>query len=364
MGSRLKLGAAIVGASVAMMLGVLPASADPVTAEIDKTGNVEGLRVKISGNEYDTLLFGVVLSDKTKLKTYCINLETDIDPAAGMKESPWDEYPDESSGFAKNRAKINWLLRNSYPFLGVEALNKSLGTDLDKEEAIAATQAAAWHFSDNQVLDRTNPTPQDPKSVKDVLALYDYLTGEKNVGMDNVPAPALKITPNTLAGQIGKRIGPFTVSTTASIKELTAELPAGVKLTDKDGKELTAGLIKNGTEIFVDVPASAAPGQGGFGLKASTDTSRVFVARDPAKPTQHMIVAQSESTKLSATAAATWTVATQPTTTTTTTPAPQASNGGGLANTGASIFIPAVIGLVLVGGGAGALLFLRRRGRA
>ena len=51
------------------------------------------------------------------------------------------------------------------------------------------------------------------------------------------------------------------------------------------------------------------------------------------------------------------------TTTTTTTPAvvPVADTGDGLANTGASIAIPLVIGVVLLGGGAALLVVLRRR---
>ncbi|MCC8247389.1 hypothetical protein [Saccharothrix luteola] len=51
------------------------------------------------------------------------------------------------------------------------------------------------------------------------------------------------------------------------------------------------------------------------------------------------------------------------TTTTTTTPevVPVADTGDGLANTGASIAIPLVIGVVLLGGGAALLIVLRRR---
>jgi len=52
-------------------------------------------------------------------------------------------------------------------------------------------------------------------------------------------------------------------------------------------------------------------------------------------------------------------------TTTSAAPAPQPKNtGGDLAETGASVFVPILIGVVLVGAGIGALLFLRHRKRA
>src|SRR5439155_18527204 len=116
-------------------------------------------------------------------------------------EKPWDSYPDASSSFGKNHTNIYWLLHNSFPFVGTKALQQKLSIkDLSVAEAIAATQAAAWHFSDDKDLDEANPTPDAPDSKADVLALYHFLTGAQNVGLENLPAPKLEITPKTQNG--------------------------------------------------------------------------------------------------------------------------------------------------------------------
>ena len=359
MRSGKRLGAALLGATVTLMLSALPAGADEVTATLDKARNIDGLSVQLKGgNKFSTHLFGLDAGG-VKLSAYCINIKDMVHYDQGMVEKPWDSYPDASSSFAKHHTKIYWLLHNSFPFVGTEALQHKLGVkELTKAEAIAATQAAAWHFSDDQDLDRDHPTPDAPESKADVLALYDFLTGAANVGLENLPAPKLELTPKSLGGMAGKRIGPFTVATTASIVKLAPKLPAGVKLTDKDGKELTAGSIVNGSEIFFDVPAATPAGAASFELNATSEAGRVFVAKT-ARATQNMIVAQAEAAKLSVAGQASWTAAAA----TPETPAPQAS-AGGLANTGVSIYVPVAIGALLLLAGAGALFYLRRRGRA
>ena len=228
----------------------------------------------------------------------------------------------------------------------------------------------------------TKPLPDrgDEAAAKDVVALYDYLTGDANIGIGDQPTPALEVSPTELSGKAGERIGPFTVSTTGSIDELKANLPEGVKITDVDGVELDASKIKNGSQLFLDVPADAAEGEASFELNASAkvDTGRLFVGKDYSEghKTQSLIVAKAEESKISVTASGNWaatppptsppsssTSETTPPTTTTTeaAPAPQPKNTGGLASTGASIFVPVVLGLVLVGAGVGSLLVLRRR---
>jgi TQXA domain-containing protein len=385
MGSRLRLarvGAAVVGVSVAMALSALPAGAEDTTAKLDRSSDVEGLPVKLdNGNQLQTHLLGLELADGAKLKAYCVDIRTPIDRNhPDMVERPWDGHPKPDSPFHQNRDKINWILHHSYPATELEALKKTLTDagetiegDLSVKEAIAGTQAAVWHFSDGVDLGDDNAA--------DVLALYGYLTGDANEGIGEQPLPALEISPEDKAGQAGELIGPFTVSTTAELVELTRDVPDGVKLTDKDGKELAAADIKNGTEVYFQVPADAEEGEGTFGLgvTAPVDTGRLFVgAKNDKHPTQGLIVAQAENSELTAEVKASWTAGTTTTTTITTTttattaptttteaaPVPQARNTGGLATTGASIFVPVAIGLVLVGAGVGALLFQRRRKRA
>lgn len=375
MASGLKIGSGVLAAAMAMMIAAAPAGADGVTGTVADHG-ASGYRVNLGGAGGDphTVLFTLALSNGGSLQVYCAEINEKIDHTKNlMVERSWDAYPNATSPFTAQRDKLNWVLHNGFPVRNTTQLEsdlagagKTLHGGLSTKEAITATQAAAWHFSDGVNLDQATPLKETaaPGTAEDVWALYDYLTGTKNAGLGKAPTAALEVSPKELTGQIGNRVGPFTVSTTGEVKELTAQLPAGVKLVDKDGKEIAAAAIKNGTQVFVDVPAGTAPGAGTFGLSASAPvaTGRLFVAGNYAEhPAQTVIVATSESTTLTASAKATWTAAAPATTTS---PAAQASAGPALADTGASIFVPALLGLVLLAAGAAALLFLRRRSRA
>lgn len=396
MASRLKLaraGAAVAGASVALLMtAALPAAAEAATGKVDPDRSVGGYNVNVGKDHSDirTSLIGFKLTDGTELQMYCVEINTAIDREHGMVEQPWNKYPNASSPFHENRDKINWVLHNAYPVVGEEALAKLLTdkgaklTDgIDAKEAIAATQAAVWHFSDNTALNEEDPLPKgSDEADADVLALYKYLTGDANVGIGDQPDPALAVAPGEKSGEAGQKIGPFTVTTTGDIEKLTTKLPEGVKITDANGTELTAETIKNGTELFINVPADAKEGAGTFELtaSASVDTGRLFVGENYAeKPTQSLIVAMAEKSEIVASAGVKWTETAPPTSTTettpttetttpttsSTTPAPQPKNtSGDLASTGASVAAPLIIGVVLVGAGIGALLFLRHRKRA
>lgn len=398
MAGRLKVaraGAAVVGASVALMMtAVIPAGAEPVTGNVSGGGE-DGYNVNLGEEEFSDLstsLIGFELADGTKLQMYCVQIDTPIDRDHQMIEQPWESYPNPKSPFNDNRDKINWILHNGFPVVGTAGLAKVLAdngyeaTDgIDAREAITATQASIWHFSDNKNLDLEHPFPESkgPRdSEDDVVELYKYLTGEANVGIGEQPTPALAISPDQRAGKAGERIGPFTVTTTGDIDKLTTNLPDGVKITDKDGAELSADQVKDGTELFLDVPADTEAGEGTFEVNATAGvaTGRLFMSVDFAnKPTQSLIVAKAETSEIVAKAGVTWekaapsTETTSPTTettapTTTTSeaaPAPQPKNtSGDLAETGASIFAPVVIGIVLLAAGVGSLLFLRHRRRA
>lgn len=369
-----RLGAVVGAAAAVVMAGAIPAGADPVaqaaSGKVDGDG-VGGYSVNLGEQglrQISTSLIGFRLADGTKLGMYCVEIHTNIDRKGEMVEQPWDAYPNPQSPFNGNRDKINWVLHNGYPVASTDALaallaksGATLNDGLSTREAITATQAAVWHFSDATNLDTSKPLNDgDDAAAADVVALYKYLIGDANVGIGDQPTPRLEVNPSEASGNAGKRVGPFTVKTTGTVDELKADLPAGVKVTDADGNPLSANMIKNGTQLFLDVPASAAPGSGTFELTASAsiDTGRLFVGKDYAhKPTQSLIVAQAEASKISVKAGGKWAAAK---------PAPQGKNTPkpALAETGASITVPVVLGVVLIGAGAGSLLFLRQRRRA
>jgi TQXA domain-containing protein len=391
---------AVLGAAATVTVtAALPAAAEPATGL--PTGEVTGYHVNVGKGKLRDILakvFKVELSDGSTVDAYCVQVRRGSDPEHELVEQPWDAFPDADSPFHANRDEINWILHNSFPVVGRQALQRTLRDSgvtlhnggLNREEAISGTQAAIWHFSDGVDLNRNNPLPVVGRGFdRDVLALYDYLTGDANVGLGDQPSPALEVSPSELSGEAGERIGPFTVTTTGNVTKLNADLPDGVTITDADGEELTAKRIEDGTELYLDVPADAEDGEVTIELiaRAGIDTGRLFVGENYGKgnKTQSLITAKSTRTKITVTIGADWNAA-PPTSTTTTAPpssetsttappsstptetspsaaapVPQPKNTSGLASTGASILMPVVIGLVLVGAGIGALLVLRRR---
>ncbi|MFK0244902.1 Cys-Gln thioester bond-forming surface protein [Amycolatopsis azurea] len=370
-------GIAVATAAVALTMAAPAALAEDGAARgrvVDKAGE-RGYSVNFGDSKhYVPELFELKLSDGSKLKMYCVQIEVDMRTDQDMIERPWNKYPDASSPFNKNNSKINWVLHHGYPAVGLKAIEGALGKNgvkfkdgLSTGEAVTATQAAVWHFSDGKDFDREKPLMDGVESSADVLALYDYLVGKDNVGISAQPKPTLDIGPAKASGATGGKIGPFSVATTGDITELTSKLPEGVKVVDADGKEIKASAIKDGTKVFIDVPKDAKDGEGSFSLKVSghLDTGRLFVGANYAKvPAQSLIVADSEKTSVSANATASWKQGGAPVSET---PAPTtpggAESGGGneLANTGASATMPLVIGGALLGAGVLMVLLVRRR---
>jgi TQXA domain-containing protein len=400
MASRLstsRIGAAVLGASIALLASAMPASAE-VHVKPKGTWDQNGIEVFLEndkGKALTTSLIGLQIDNtETKVQSYCVELPTPLQGGKGLKEVAWDKHPNPKTKFKENADKILWILEHTYPLIKAEEVGKAVGRNVSEKEAIAGTQAAIWHFSDEAKLNKAKPTASNDKETnEDVVAVYDYLTGAKNEGSKEQPTPTLALEPKEKAGAAGELIGPFTVTTTAGEVVLKADLPEGVTLTDKDGNKLAdpaSGLAvkdagNKSQEFWVKVPAGTAPGAAKFSLEVNAELTqgRLFVSSNDKEQTQSLVVASPAKASLKAEGAAKWTgtpttstppssSVTQPPSSTPTTPAPtttsqpvpaggSTSETGGLASTGASIFVPLTIGIVLVGGGAGALLLMRRR---
>jgi TQXA domain-containing protein/LPXTG-motif cell wall-anchored protein len=379
-------GIAALAAAAAVMIGSPAALADDGAAH-GRVVEVKGPNGKMipkatvgyrlnlgDGGDYIAELFEMKLSNGSTLKLYCVQITVGLRADVDMVERPWNKYPAKGA-FNENSAKINWVLHNGYPGTGLDALGKALkkqGVELhggvSEQEAIAATQAAVWHFSDGVKLDATKPlAEEDDAGINaDVAALYAYFTGDQNKGIGEQPKPTLNIAADKTEGAAGGKVGPYSVATSGDITSLTSQLPEGVKITDADGKELKSTDVKDGSKLYVDIPAGTKPGKGAFTLKATgeLDTGRLFVSENYAKqPAQSLIVADSEKTEVTANAPASWTEAGAPTTAPST-PAGSTGGGGDLANTGVDAAVPFTVGGLLLGGGALMLLVNRRRSRA
>ncbi|WP_330271603.1 thioester domain-containing protein [Lentzea sp. NBC_00516] len=402
MASRFRIGTALLGATAALAFSALPAHAE-VKITPDRGGSEQGHNVYLkpgkAGEEpqkQDTSIIKLRIDDekdRTNVFAYCVELPTPLVDGDVLKEVPWDKHPNPNTKFKENSGKVLWILKRSYPSQSVKNVKDAFKIDkLDKEDIIAATQAAIWHFSDGAELADTKQNDAE------MVALYKRFVADATPEAE--PKPTLVIDPESQSGKPGQKIGPFKVTTTASEVKLTANLPEGVTIVDADGKPLAVqkkddklavqGTGDKVTEFFVNVPEGTKDGQAEFKLSAEATLSegRLFVAKDKASAgkdgvAQSLVVAQPQKVKVEKDAKADWkagavppTTTTTTATTTTTTTSPETTTpatsstpanpapGGGeddLASTGASILWPLLGGLVLVGAGVGALFVVRRK---
>lgn len=376
--SLVRVGAAVLGVSTALMIGILPAAAgtsgqnpaDVTTATVlgpdgsagtsvtmDKSQAEGGGRVRTQGelNKIQIVRDGV--KDTNTPDAYCIDITTGLDTSATMNAGDWDSFIGRAgSTFHDNNKKINWILQNSFPSvsdLGKLSENAGLSDTISRQDAISGTQAAIWHFSDDATLETNHQSA-------DLVALYTYLTGKANVGIDE---GTVSIAPDQVTGTVGKLVGPFTVGTNLTDLNLdVTKLPSGVTVVDANGKKLTGSDLADGSKFYFDVPAGTVAASGSVSVSGDTPSGEIFTAAH----SQELIAATTSTVQNQA--AATWTAATGSTTpttpaaggTTTTTTGPQ----GNLAYTGVSATGPIVLGILLVAAGGLFLLVQRRLKRA
>ncbi|WP_331769474.1 Cys-Gln thioester bond-forming surface protein (plasmid) [Embleya sp. NBC_00888] len=296
------------GLAAVAVVGVSPtahAYQDPTALRFQ--GHVADTRssVLLRGDWQPTQTELMILGTRTgapEALVYCIDLQTSLRNDVDYHEGTWgDSWLADSATVAR----INWVLNHSYPkvtdltTLGRTA-NLPTGKKLSAEEAVAATQAAIWHYSNGAEVSKWNN--------EDVLGLYGYLTGDANKGQPDEPGASLELSPSTTSGKDGDApgIGPVTVKTT-STEPVTVGLDGqvGATLVDKDGKAMTTAA--NGTDLFVKVSKNWQPGEAKItaSTKAGVNVGRVFLGKDR-KHSQTLITAGSQPFPVDASAMVQW----------------------------------------------------------
>ncbi|MFH9354483.1 Cys-Gln thioester bond-forming surface protein [Kitasatospora sp. NPDC017646] len=251
-------------------------------------------------------LFTLKTAAGEKLQTYCIDFDNPVylDSAAKYHEADWASSSLNSNA---NAPKIRWILENSYPQVNLKSLAAAIHVDsLSDEDAAAGTQAAIWKFSDNKTA-----VPRNDNAKK----LRDYLVSDVNKGVAAEPKPSLTLTPDSVSGKSGSKLGPFVLNSSANEVKLAVSGDAAdkAKLVDKDGKPVNgalAGPIAKDTQLFLDVPAGTPDGKATVSASADANvlSGRVFMSDLDARGrhSQTMILAGSTKVSVAAAANAAW----------------------------------------------------------
>ncbi|MDX3849269.1 LAETG motif-containing sortase-dependent surface protein [Streptomyces sp. AK02-01A] len=265
-------------------------------ATLDGLKTYDGAVLHANGKDQQLAagLFEMTVDGGGKLKTYCIDIHNPTQEQAKYLETPWDQT---SLGANKNAGRIRWILEHSYPQIDdLSALASAAGTGpLTEKTAAAGTQVAIWRYSDNADVDAS-----DAQAEK----LAAWL--EKSAKDTSEPKASLTLEPGAVSGKAGEKLGPVTVRTDADSVTVTPpadSAASGVKITDKDGKPVTAAV--NGTELYFDVPSGASDGVASLGVQATTSVpvGRAFAG---VTKSQTQILAGSSDSTVSATATANW----------------------------------------------------------
>ncbi len=178
-------------------------------------------------------------------------------------EAEWSSLPQPTA--VANRGAVEWILKHSFPRVSTTTLRTTLQAHPDfstfpsgnfsESEAIAATQAAIWHYTDGVDLDLANTSVNSARTRLFTQYLVQEAAGQ---AASTGQPPTVELQSGTgrtaFAVEPGGAFGPFTLasSTTAT---LTVAGPA--RLVGDDGAPLS-GLQQPGTSFWVQPTASPA----------------------------------------------------------------------------------------------------------
>ncbi|MFE4857981.1 Cys-Gln thioester bond-forming surface protein [Streptomyces sp. NPDC056670] len=290
---------AIAGAGTSFADDKPAASSSGVHATLKSASVTVGAKIDVNNHGEKTApvggLFELKVDNAGVIQTYCIDLNHETVDNASYKEVTWAES--SLANKAEAAGKINWILDHSYPKVTPDQLSQAIGgKDLTKDTAAAATQAAIWHLSDD-----VEAVPQDAAAAE----LTKYLLAKA----ENKPEPkaSLGFDKDAVSGLSGGEVGPLTVHTNANKATLALApgAPAGVQLTDKNGKVITSAV--DGTQVYFKVPKGTPDGAVKVTASAQTKVpvGRAFISDGKIK-SQTFILASTSDVPVTAVAVAKW----------------------------------------------------------
>ena len=215
-------------------------------------------------------------SKEGAIKAYCIELDVNIKYESDLRVGDWKDFPGTNK-FKDNadvQSKVAWIAQRSYPQTDLAQLIQTTSiAGLTEQEAITATQAAIWHFTNDYQWSGLKDA--DQAATARVQQLYTYLTGQNNTGLKETPQPTVEAQGSSSIsftrsenGSEGK-VGPIRFTSTQSTFKLTSELK--YELVNAQGAKVDVNAVPVDTDLYLKVPADMTSGEQEF--KASVTGS-------------------------------------------------------------------------------------------
>ncbi|WP_024964755.1 thioester domain-containing protein [Trueperella pyogenes] len=204
------------------------------------------------------LLFGVKSEQIDFYRAYCLEIFVAAKYIPSVVTG-WDKYQGKNSFKDPNvQRKVAWIVQNSFPTMSLPTLAAKSGVaNLTHAEAITATQSAIWTLTDKVKPNFDSMTYSNTRgrvtgsSVDNVKKLYDYLLGEKNVGLGEKQLRAsIEIKADSGKHVAGTLVGPIRITSTE--EKVSVHVAGGFGLVDKDGKAVDENAVPTGVDLFVD----------------------------------------------------------------------------------------------------------------
>jgi len=256
--------------AMAIPLFIAPASAVSTTY----TGLGEGLVVFGTTGPYQQAM----VQNTTAGPTYCITINTPIYPGDILNESSYAQGVAAAPGgelTLEALATVNRIVRNTYP-----NNNASFPLAGDNNQKAASVQSAIWSFTNNWVLD-----PSNPQNDATVIANYNLIrgwvdgdasNGEFDTYSPSEPAASLSIDPNAASANTGEKAGPFTVKVSDGVSKVKVTVTNGVAV-DSNDNPIDPNYEYSNNEGFYVTSDTAGVATASIVGQVSSDLGTVYI---------------------------------------------------------------------------------------
>ena len=225
-------------------------------------------------------------SKEGAIKAYCIEFDVNIKYESDLRVGDWKDFPgtNKFKDNAEIQSKVAWIAQRSYPQTDMAELIKASGiADLTEKEAITATQAAIWHFTNDYKWSGLKEA--DQATTTRVEKLFTYLTGQTNTGLKESKQPTVEAETGGITftrsenGSEGK-VGPIRFKSSQATFKLTSELK--YELINAQGAKVDLNAVPADTDLYLKVPADMTSGEQEFkgSVTGSVYAGKLLITKD------------------------------------------------------------------------------------